>query len=54
MPIYNPTFPEKERLIFSKKTEFYQKAEAVYGSDYKNYLPNLFIPRLNFGIGFPF
>lgn len=53
-PIYNPTFPEKERWIFSKKTEFYQKAEAVYGSDYKSYIPNLFIPRLNFGIGFPF
>jgi hypothetical protein len=55
VPIHNPGFPEGERWIFSSKTEFYQKAEQVYGPDYKKSLPAFLYPmRINFGIGFPF
>jgi hypothetical protein len=55
IPIHNPGFPEGERWIFSKKTEFFTKAEQVYGPEYRKELPNYLYPlRLNFGIGFPF
>lgn len=55
LAIHNPGFPEGERWIFSKKTEFYSLAEQVYGANYMKELPKyLYQTRLNFGIGFPF
>ncbi|WP_169312082.1 BamA/TamA family outer membrane protein [Fluviicola taffensis] len=55
IPIHNPSLPEGERWIYSKKPNFYAKAEQVYGPDYQSRLPiYLFQARLNFGIGFPF
>lgn len=54
VPIYNPGYPEGERWIFTPKPKFNQQAAAVYGADYKDRLPLLYRPSLNFGIGFPF
>lgn len=55
IPIHDPGFPEGERWIFTPKTEFYSKAEAVYGPNYRNNIPEILYPiRINFGIGFPF
>lgn len=55
MPIHNPSFPSGERWIFSDKSEFYSQAEAVYGPNYREYLPkNLYRLNLHFGIGLPF
>lgn len=55
LPIHDPSFPTGERWIFSKKTEFYTLAEQIYGTDYRDHIPNyLYQLRLNFGIGVPF
>lgn len=54
-PIHIPSLPEGERWVFTDKSEFYTKAEAVYGADYRKYIPkNLYRPYLHFGIGLPF
>ncbi len=55
LPIHIPSLPEGERWIFSPKTEFHTRAQAVYGPDYKNFIPkNLYRMYLHFGIGVPF
>lgn len=54
-PIHIPSLPEGERWIFTDKSEFYSRAEAAYGPNYKAFIPkNLYRPYLHFGIGLPF
>ncbi|MBI2257718.1 MAG: BamA/TamA family outer membrane protein [Flavobacteriia bacterium] len=53
-PITNPALPDGERWVFQEKDNYYKEGEAVFGVDYKSYLPKPFRPKLQFGIGYPF
>ena len=55
MPLTNPALPEGERWIFKKdRPLFKQEAIAAFGTDYGKIVPKLFIPVVQFGIGYPF
>ncbi len=55
LPLSNPALPNGEKWIFTKnRPQFVSEATAVFGPDYKQYVPKLFIPVLHFGIGYPF
>jgi len=53
-PIYNPALPEGARFILDNRDKYYEAGKEVYGDDYESFLPLPFIPKLHFGIGYPF
>lgn len=54
IPIYDPAMPEGSRFIFDDRDNYYAAGEAAFGPNYRDYLPLAFIPKLHFGIGYPF
>jgi hypothetical protein len=54
IPIYNPALPEGSRFILDERDNYYEAGKAVFGDDYKEYLPLPFVPKFHFGIGYPF
>lgn len=55
IPLTNPALPEGERWIFQKdRPKFKEEVLAAFGSDYAKIVPKLFIPVVQFGIGYPF
>lgn len=54
VPIYNPALPKSARWIFNSREAYYAEGLAVFGPDYKEYLPSPFLPKVHFGIGYPF
>ncbi len=55
IPLTNPALPEGERWIFKKeRPKFKQEAIAAFGADYAKVVPKLFVPVVQFGIGYPF
>ncbi len=54
-PIRNPALPNGENWIFQKKDNFIAESIAVFGDPgYKSIVPNPYIPKFHFGIGYPF
>lgn len=54
-PIRNPALPFGENWIFQKKDAFIAESIATFGDPfYKSIVPNPFIPKFHFGIGYPF
>jgi outer membrane protein assembly factor BamA len=55
IPLTNPALPEGERWIFKKdRPKFKQEVTAAFGTDYAKVVPKLFLPVVQFGIGYPF
>ena len=55
IPIRNPALPGGENWIFQdQKPDFEAEAEAVFGTDWEKYTPNLYRPNVHIGIGYPF
>lgn len=53
-PVYDPALPEGSRFIFDDRDNYYNAGKEAFGDDYDQYLPLPFIPKLHFGIGYPF
>lgn len=53
-PIRHPALPESSQWIFQSRDAYIQEGIDVFGTDYKEYLPNPFAPQLHIGIGYPF
>lgn len=53
-PVRNPALPVGSKWVFQSRKEYYDEAEAFFGSDYQKYIPKPFTPVPQFGIGFPF
>lgn len=54
LPIRNPALPRGENWFFQKKDEFEQEAINAFGNDWRDFTPNLYIPNIHLGIGYPF
>jgi len=55
IPLYDPSLPEGSRFISDDRDNYYEAGKKAYGDDYyKQYLPLPFVPKLHFGIGYPF
>lgn len=55
VPLSNPALPEGARWIFQSRKSYYDKAEQVFGSDFKSKIPtNPFLFRPQIAIGYPF
>jgi len=54
IPIRNPALPRGENWIFQKKDVFTQEAIDAFGSDWEEDVPNLYLPNIHIGIGYPF
>jgi outer membrane protein insertion porin family len=55
IPLTNPALPEGERWIFQKdRPKFKQQVLDAFGPNYAEVVPKLFIPVVQFGIGYPF
>lgn len=54
IPVYNPALPEGSRFIFDDRDNYIDAGKEVYGDDYYLHLPLPFIPKIHFGIGYPF
>lgn len=55
VPIRNPSLPNGEKWIFQKTKDDYEiEADAQFGTDWRDFVPALYAPKLHFGIGYPF
>ena len=53
-PILNPALPSGNKWIFDEQDDYEAEGLAFFGTNYKDYLPDPFLPKLHFGIGYPF
>jgi outer membrane protein assembly factor BamA len=54
IPIRNPALPAGENWFFQKKDEFQAEAIATFGNNWQQFVPNLYLPNIHLGIGYPF
>jgi len=54
VPIRNPSLPVGERWIFQEKGLFEDEAFVEFGDDWRDFVPSLYVPKIHFGIGYPF
>ncbi|XOV68416.1 MAG: BamA/TamA family outer membrane protein [Fluviicola sp.] len=55
IPLRNPALPFGEAWIFTdEKPVFEAEADAVFGADWQQFVPNLYRPNIHIGIGYPF
>ncbi len=54
LPIRNPALPRGENWFFQKKDDFEIEAKDKFGDNWSDFTPNLYIPNIHLGIGYPF
>lgn len=55
IPLYDPSMPAGARFISDDRDNYYEAGKVAFGEEeYKKLLPVPFVPKLHFGIGYPF
>jgi hypothetical protein len=54
IPIRNPALPAGENWFFQKKNLFEAEALTEFGINWRDVVPNLYLPNIHLGIGYPF